>query len=323
MSYVRNDRLPHALILSGNRGVGKTLLGNLFANALLCTGARSRDGLPCGACSACTLFRAGTHPDFSIVAPKESDKGITVDAVRELSAALALTSRYRGYRVVLISPAHRMNTAAANSLLKTLEEPVPRTVIVLISDAPHDMPATIRSRCQRIHIDMPDREAALAWLRGQNVAGDVEEVLSAAMGAPLLARDSIQEITIVERRRLFETFFENSPESTKGESPFTKVEKWLDLPHDQVLSWLTTWIMDIIRLKSVPNTDTLFNPDNRERLKHVAQELNLSQLFVFLDYLASAKSLLASQVNKQLMFEDLLIRWFNLRHHSGQRSWQR
>ncbi|MEN8260929.1 MAG: DNA polymerase III subunit delta' [Pseudomonadota bacterium] len=207
MKYVQRGRMPHALFLSGNSGVGKTLLVRQFANTLLCTGSRTKEGLACGRCSACTLFRAGTHPDFSVVAPKQADKGIAIDAIRELSAALALRAQYGGHRVVIISPAHRMTAAAANSLLKTLEEPVERTVIVLISHSPYIMPATILSRCQKIHIDLPSRSVAIQWLRALKITNDADGLLSAAMGAPLLAVELSDNACMARRQTLYETLF--------------------------------------------------------------------------------------------------------------------
>lgn len=179
--------LPHALLLCGPSGLGKRALTEAFVRARLCKSPR--EGHACESCRACRLLAAGTHPDRMLVTlepnPKTGvmRKEIVVDQIRALSARLAMASQLGGWQVAVIDPAEAMNTSAQNALLKTLEEPTDASLIVLVSDQPWDLNATIRSRCQRLDFSVPSRDDALAWLasRGVESAG---AVLAAAGGNP-------------------------------------------------------------------------------------------------------------------------------------------
>lgn len=184
------DRLAHALLLSGAAGLGKREFANALAATLLCErGGESA----CGQCRACALLKAGSHPDAVRVGLELRDDGtprteITVDQIRVLGERLALTPQFGGVQIALIDPADAMNASAANALLKTLEEPTPATLIALIADRPARLPATIRSRCQRIDFRVPPREQALAWLAQQGIdAKTALAALGVAAGNPGVA----------------------------------------------------------------------------------------------------------------------------------------
>jgi DNA polymerase-3 subunit delta' len=191
---VASGRVPHAILLAGPAGLGKRALAADIAGGLLCA-APQPDGRPCGRCRACALVAAGTHPDLHrITFTINEDTGklrteIVVDQVRALRDTLAQTSQFGGWRVALIEPAEGMNTASFNALLKTLEEPEAKALLLLVSDRPGVLPATIRSRCQRIDLRFPPRAEALAWLSSAGVADSVAaESLDLAAGNPGLAR---------------------------------------------------------------------------------------------------------------------------------------
>ena len=157
MRRLGEQRLPHALLLGGGAGLGKRRLAGDLATALLCQTATGP--WPCGQCVGCTLMSAGSHPDFHEIGVEEGSRVIKVDAVRELGRSMGLKSQYGGFRVAIIAPAERMNASAANSLLKTLEEPPAGTVLILVADQPSRLPATVRSRCQRLDVHAPDGRA--------------------------------------------------------------------------------------------------------------------------------------------------------------------
>ena len=192
---VADQRVPHAVLIAGPAGLGKRELAGDIGAALLCD-ARRPDGRACGACRACRLLGAGTHPDFRRITfelNEDTDKlrtEIVVDQIRALRDAMAQTSQFGGWRVALFDPAEGMNTASFNALLKTLEEPAARAVLLLVTDRPSALPATIRSRCQRIDLRFPPREQSLAWLVGGGLAeAAASEALDLAAGNPGLARD--------------------------------------------------------------------------------------------------------------------------------------
>ena len=184
-----NRRLHHALLFAAPAGLGKRALVEAFATAALCE-RRDAQGFACGACRACALVAAGSHPDLVRVGLELRDDGkqrteITIDQMRGLAQRLSMSSQFGGLQIALVDPADRLNTSAANGLLKTLEEPAASTVIALVADDPLRLPATIRSRCQRVDLRAPSREEALAWLRRWGLgAQQASEALDASLGNP-------------------------------------------------------------------------------------------------------------------------------------------
>ncbi|WP_223871648.1 DNA polymerase III subunit delta' [Candidatus Dactylopiibacterium carminicum] len=216
----RGARLPHALLLTGPAGSGKRLFGERLAQALLCTQPDAQ-GFACGQCKDCNWIAGGNHPDHFLLVPaadeaaeEEAEEGgkkektrstqIVIDQVRQLQSALEVGAggHAGGRRVVLIDPAEAMNVAAANALLKSLEEPGENTVFILASDAPRKLLATIRSRCQVIEFMPPPEAQAQAWLQAQDVADDA--LLGFAGGLPLAAKTLATPVWLGLRRKLAE-----------------------------------------------------------------------------------------------------------------------
>lgn len=185
----RRGAMPHALLLSGPAGLGKRAFAADLAALLLCERSGER---ACGSCRSCLLVAAGSHPDRVEVKLELRDDGktlrteIVVEQIRVLSQRLSMTAQFGGHQVAIVDPADLMNVAAANALLKTLEEPGAGTVMVLIGDQAARLPATIRSRCQRLDFLLPNLAEAIAWLKRQGV-DSAAQALDAAAGNPGLA----------------------------------------------------------------------------------------------------------------------------------------
>lgn len=193
-----SQRLGHGLLVCGPARLGKRALVEAIAARLLCTGAAA--GAPaCGQCRSCRLLAAGTHPDLHRVSFALNDKGeprsvIVVEQMRELSEKISLTAQLGGAIVSLIDPADALNHNAANALLKTLEEPQDGRYLILVSDAPYRLSATIRSRCQRIELRPPPQDEARAWLLAQGLpAARVEQALALSDGHPGEAQALLSE----------------------------------------------------------------------------------------------------------------------------------
>lgn len=183
---IKTDRLAHALMIEGPAGCGKMILAQAMVAKLLC----SKDlPLACGECRSCCLFNSGAHPDFFEIQPEEDSKVIKVEQVRGMIAKLDLTTSISARKVAFIHPAESMHIAAANALLKSLEEPNGNTVLVLVSDNPGRLPVTIRSRCQAIFVPQPDKQLVQGWLEHSSgqPQHEVESALQAAGGSPLRA----------------------------------------------------------------------------------------------------------------------------------------
>lgn len=189
---LEQDRLPHALMLEGAAGTGKLKLAEAMTARLLCLQAQAAQ--PCGVCRSCKLLAGGAHPDRFVVSPEEDSSVIKVEQIRAMIGALNLTTSVGSRKVVCIHPADAMTTAAANALLKSLEEPNGNATLILVSSDPGRLPVTIRSRCQPIVVALPGREAAAAWLAGygDHPGRDIDLALTAAAGSPLLALQYLQ-----------------------------------------------------------------------------------------------------------------------------------
>ena len=303
------NRLPHALLLTGIKGIGKVHFAKSFAESLLCDN-RQIDGSACGQCRSCLLIAAGSHPDLSILMPEDDSKVIKIDQIRALIASMTLTSQYAGYKVVIISPADVMNRNAANSLLKTLEEPPAHTLLVLVTDKPAYLPATVRSRCHQLKFQTPERNMALSWLKQQPSRPEqAETLLDLASGGPFEALNLAKNDVLPLRVTQF-TAFKGVAEGVH--EPTKLASDWLKNGIKQPLYWVSTWIMDIIRLKIVPQAPRLTNPDLRSNLQHFAEGLNLTGLYEFQEKITETLRLTETQCNDQMLLEGLLIEWKRL-----------
>lgn len=179
-------RLPHALLIHEGPGAGGEWLAAWAAQLVLC---QEPARAPCGVCTGCRRARAWQHPDLTWVSPQEDSRQIRIEQVRELAAELALTSHAGGWKVGVITPADALNRFAANALLKTLEEPSPRTLLVLVATQPSRLAPTILSRCQRLSVRAPQRAVSLAWLSAERGGSQTDwaGALDVLGEAPLLA----------------------------------------------------------------------------------------------------------------------------------------
>jgi DNA polymerase-3 subunit delta' len=196
-------RLGHGLLICGPAGLGKRDVALRLASHVLGRGE------PAAALRSAQLIAAGTHPDLQLISfipNKSGDKlrtEIVIEQVREISQKLSLTPQYGIAQVVVVDPADAINRAACNALLKTLEEPQPGRYLWLISSDPARLPATVRSRCQRLEFKLPPREESLAWLQAQGHSeASAREALDAARGHPGLADDWLRNDGLALRRQV-------------------------------------------------------------------------------------------------------------------------
>ena len=212
------------------------------------------------------------------------------------------------YKVAIISPADALNVNAANSLLKTLEEPAGNTILILLSALPGRLPATIRSRCQRLQINAPTTEQALAWLQLQGIDNAVAaRYLPMAAGAPLVAAEMAGSYRIELRdKRLNELLgvFVGKLD------PLRVAAGWSGEHEAQTLLWWRHWLQAAIRWQQAGQVPE--EPQVAQMLQQISETVDCKQLFELADRVVMALNSLGSGLNRQLLLEDLLIDWARL-----------
>lgn len=302
-NYVVQNRIPQALLINGALGIGKQHLAEKFAHALLCEQPNSA-GFNCEKCSSCLLVKAQTHPDLMEITPEEEGKNITIGQIRTLMEKLSLKPQFERYRVVLLYPADAFNNAAANAFLKYLEEPTERTVLILVTHRMNKLPATIKSRCQKFTLEMPQKNLVLQWLSQQT--NNAEIVLNLAQGSPLLAKQYASDEHLIQRRDCFNEFLDVANQKNH---PVLIAEKWLKLPETTLLFWLTSWVIDLMRYRYQPEPKNKYHADFKSELSKLAAQVNLLKLYKFYDLLLENRRRLETQINKQVLWEEILIAW--------------
>lgn len=305
---IENGRVPHALLLTGTDGIGKSLFARLLANALVCDDP-GEAGLPCGSCKGCHLFHEDSNPDIHLIEPEEQGKQIKIETIRDLVSKSVLSVTDSKYRVFIIDPADAMNAASTNALLKTLEEPVSGTLLLLVSSFPDRLPATIKSRCQVVRFQLPQSSDALQWLSEQIELdpGEVDLLLQAAGGAPLKALEMYHQERLQPYLQALDDFLSlvsGSKDPVQIAAIWHKAEN-----SGSYLDYMAAWMHDLIRLKSGDIEPRIIPLARFRHLKSAINRLNLKQLYATLDFIYEIKARLVNNLNMQLALERVLLYW--------------
>jgi DNA polymerase-3 subunit delta' len=289
---VAQDRLPHALLLTGGVGVGKRAAAAWLAGLRLAAGKTPE--LPQYPVSPTE------HPDLHWVAPEADRATISVDQIRALVGELSLTSHAGAGKVAVIEPANAMTENAANSLLKTLEEPPGDALLILIADRTGRLPATVFSRCQRVDIAAPGEADGIAWLDRLQPGAAWAQALSLAGNAPLAAIGTLE---------LLETHASMSRDFNAvglGEAaPLEVAARWARLEPGFVLDWLARRVQQaIFGASGVRRPVAEGIPE-----ESVLQRMDRRNLFCYLDTINRLRGQAAGSFNLQLTYEGLLIDW--------------
>jgi DNA polymerase-3 subunit delta' len=312
-ALARRDTWPHGLLLTGPAGIGKRVLAMHFARALLCE-APKPDGGPCMQCPSCGYLTAGQHPDLRVLELVETDEEgeakalveIKIDTVRDLTRWSLLTSHRGQAKVGIVDPAEALNIAAANALLKTLEEPPPSTFFLLVSHHPGQVAPTLRSRCLRLPAPRPSREEAAAWLAAQGVTTP-DAVLAQADGAPLAALRLADPAWQQERSVWLAALAK--PSSLPAVALAARVESGArDERRDRLtlaIDWLGAWTYDLARIAA--GGSAARNPDFADALAAIAPSVVKPALFRSHRALAEQRALVTHPLQPRLVAEALLL----------------
>lgn len=305
---------PHALLIHGPRGIGKHALALHLAQTMLCE-TPAPGGTACGTCAGCRYAVAGQHPDLMRVElltfdPDEDalvlSDGLGIDRIRALIDFVQLTSHRGRAKVAVIAPAERMNTSAANALLKTLEEPPRDTFLLLVTEQAGRLPATIVSRCRKLAAPVPDPQAARAWLAAHG-AGAPGVLLAQAGGGPLAAL-ALSEPAVQQERAAWLRALAD-PDRLVATALAARVEaggrdeRKARLAH--ALDWMVAWTADLARVRA--GGDAARNPDFAAELGTLGRRVAALALFRYHRSLLRQRALVSHPLQPRLVAEALLI----------------
>lgn len=303
--------LPHAFIFSGVQGVGLFEFSQVMSAWLLCQQPQS-DGA-CGVCKSCQLWQAQSHPDYRLVAQLVDDKGktsqvIKVDQIRELLDFLNKSAQLNGYRVAVIHHADTLNTNAANSLLKNLEEAGKNTAIILLTEQPLSLLATIRSRCQQFNFVVPDLAQAKVWLGKQlKQAQQADLLLALSAGAPLAVLALQDQSWLEQRHALAKAILAVLQQKQTALLALQSFHKQLE--PEQQLKMLQLLFSDVLFSK-LGQQQAIKNSDLLPIINSMAECLSAQQIIALQQQCLEGLRLIAANIQANLILENL---WFSLR----------
>ena len=302
-----NKRVPHALLFYGADGIGKRTTALVFSKALNCK-AGGTD--PCDTCTSCRKIESGNHPDVLILEPE--GQFIKVADIKELQERLRFLPLEGVRRVVIIDDAERMNVTSANSLLKTLEEPTPSNVFVLVSSRPHLLPMTILSRCHRLRFNPVQRDVIAAFLEEKHLLEPAKAVIlaSSAGGSIGRALNLHKGDYFALRERILSRISKGPLDplgclALAGELASDKE----DIP--EALDILKAWYRDLLVFKETGRAEALINRDHSDSLERLASVLGREAILRSVGAIQDAGAAIARNVNKQLTLETMVFTLFS------------
>lgn len=329
--FADTGNMPHAMLMAGPEGLGKLAFAQALAARLLCeqrNEADGPDGMACGHCSSCTWLASGNHPDFRLILPDESDDSgeegdetsqlpgsarkpgqgpIRVNQIRALADFVFIGSHRHGSRLAIIAPAESMHPAAANALLKVLEEPPAGVYFILVSSGWRRLIPTIRSRCRSIVFGRPDPVLAEQWLTAKGVKS-AAELLRLTGGAPLLAADWAEQGRLDSCKKAIEAL------ADKPVDPVVMAVKWAALLKGtqgfglpQLVETVQKWVFDLILLKI--SGGLRYHQDWRGKLEMLATKASSTGLLACYNDLLRIRAVVRHPLNTQLFLEDMATRY--------------
>lgn len=301
----QQGQLHHALLLNGQANIGKSNLATTFAQRLLCS---SEGVYACGECKSCKLLASETHPDLTLLTTEEKSRVIKIDQVRAVIEKLSGSAQQGGNKVVIVDRVDQLNISAANALLKSLEEPTPRTYFLLLCNNLDRLLPTVVSRCHLHTVATPTAQQSYDWLQGfAKQSEDIETALYISRGSPIQALHFIKNDNDIS----LATVFKALTSCILQERTITETVKVLakaDLA-EEIVSVLHAGLRQAIcrRMQAAPVVPTLI-----DRLADalLEKQWSIESYFKLLEACESARRLVASTANPRhdLLLEDLLIR---------------
>lgn len=320
----------HALLFKGRQGIGKLDFAQNLAKWLLCS-LPTDQHQACGTCSSCNWFEQNGHPNFYEITPealtgspeeslqqsaaseqtnntktkRKPSLQINIGQIRQLSDFIYLSGHQSSYKIILIHPAENMNQAAANALLKKLEEPPAQVLFILVSHRPQQLLPTVRSRCQQIIMPLPDPTTAIGWLKQKGIPNP-ENCLAAAGYAPLLAATTSSN---AEYHTQYTQFISQLTTQTDLD-PIALAQAMQNRELPTLVSWLQKWCYDILSYGTTGNIR--YNLDQSKTIQRLAKQIDPKVLVTYSRQLIATQQLARHPLNTRLFLEDMLFSYLQI-----------
>ncbi|MBS0289424.1 MAG: DNA polymerase III subunit [Proteobacteria bacterium] len=303
--FTHQQKVPHAILFCGPRGLGEKALLNDFTRLLLCQTPNQK--YACGLCRSCHLFQQQHHPDLLSYGEQES---VGIEDIREINRFLEQTSHQKGKKVVLLWQAQNLTVASGNALLKTLEEPPGDSVLLLVAASDRILP-TIKSRCLVINLPTPSPQVALSWLScryPQHEARVLQRSLLFAGNIPFIADDMIKS-GMGSQDALCQALLAGDLIAFDSE----EIQHFFTEAPLAALYSFYYLLVNFIRFALQCSADFLYNDEQTKRLNRLLQRISLKQIFIYLESVKEAiRALSLPGINKPLLFDALISQWHYL-----------
>lgn len=328
--------LPQALLIHGTANIGKLDFGLSLAKYLLCESAQKID-FACGECDACHWFSAGNHPDFVPVLPedlegllnfsglnseisktpnnlveeKKLSKVIRIEQIRGAISSIEIGAHRANKKIVLIYPVEGMQSVAANSLLKSLEEPPKNVKMILISHQIDKVLPTIKSRCRLIPLAPPLYESGLSWLykklAGSNIAVEkIKSIYQENGGAVLKSLQQLQNKEQIFLSEIILQFMKNPGQF--NEQNFSEAVSKIAMK--DLIMVMQKWTLDLFML--VNKLPPKFYPDEIDILNNYSKTISIDKLFTYSNVLANTQKYSSHPLNHKIQSDQLLVEYMKI-----------
>lgn len=301
---IAQQRLHHALLLMGVAGSGKRAFARSLAAALWCR-RTDADGIACGNCEDCRQVASEAHSGYHLLRVEEDARDIKIEAVRVLTEKLQMTTHDGRAKVAIVEPADALNNAGINALLKTIEEPSPRSHLILIAERPRALPATLRSRCQQLRFGTPTRGEALDWLRAardDEPATKLAAALDSASGAPLRALELMDGKQLAQEAEWQRGLLALAA----GRAEPVTLASTIGDDTAGFVHWLYRWLAGLLRSRAEPQNG------GEPEVSALARRLPPALLDAYIAEVQPCFHRVTTTANKTLLVESLLIGWVGL-----------
>lgn len=303
-SAIRTGRIAHAYLFHGMEGIGKRTAALAFAKAINC---RRDDTAPCGECDSCRKAERGVHPDIVAVS---GGQAIRIGDIRDLQAQMVFRPFEGNRRVFILDGADRMNIAAANALLKTLEEPFPLNILILVTSRPDHLPATILSRCQRMRFDPLPAESVASFLSESfSIAEEQARILAASSGGSIGKALLLKDQGYIELRdRILDGIA-----AIRGPADIFTFLAEFGSDKEAILDRLdimAAFFRDALVYRETGSADDMINRDRAGQIRRLADAFSSRKLLDGIRAMGEARQSLERNMNKQLTLELMMFRLF-------------